>query len=240
MRKWKTLESFAGTEEDGGKDLVAAAKRISDPDLRGHIERHAADEIRHAELFRKRATEFGARLTQHGGQEGVSDKAYDLSRGRKGVELDSHGFFNAGLLDELGEVEYVSMLHVAEQRAAFLFEVHRDLNQDDPETVALFDKILKDEKYHVAYTARFLERWRKEGRGREVKKGLRAAKSSRFIGAWKRLGVRSAGGFSRVVLYVLYWTLLAPFGLLSKRQRLASGWQAPKEAATPTAAAGQY
>ena len=55
VRRFRTLQSFSETEEDGGKDLIAAARRISDPDLRSHIERHAEDEVRHASLFRNRA-----------------------------------------------------------------------------------------------------------------------------------------------------------------------------------------
>ena len=34
VRRYRTLLSFAETEEDGGRDLAAAARRISDPDLR--------------------------------------------------------------------------------------------------------------------------------------------------------------------------------------------------------------
>src|SRR5207249_3459915 len=122
-------------------------------------------------------------------------------------EVDAHGFFRAGLCDELGPVAYVAMLHVAELRAARVFALHLRLNEnnkDDPALCASFEEILRDEKYHVAYTQRFLERWTKEGRGKEVDEGLSAARASRFVSAWKRLGVRSAAGFAHVLLFVLY------------------------------------
>lgn len=224
-RKVLTLESFAETEADGGKDLVAAARKISEPDLREHVLRHAEDEERHARLFRGRAAELRADLAMAPDAE-RSDKAYDLSRGRRG-ELDAHGFFTAGLIDELGEVDYMAMLHVAECRAAELFEVHSALNRDDPETRAIFDEILKDEKYHMSYTKRFLDRWSDEGRAREVRSGLNAARSSRFMGAWKRLGLRSGSGFGKALLFVLYWTLLLPFALVSKVSRSTAGWREP-------------
>jgi len=233
VRRYRTLQSFSETEEDGGKDLMTAAKRVSDPDLRTHLLRHADDERRHAEMFRRRAAEvrdLAADTAAPGGD--VSERAYDLSGARPGLELDAHGFFNAGLCEELGEVAYVAMLHVAEQRAAALFEMHSALNEHDPETKAVFDAILKDEKYHVSYTGVFLDKWRAQGREREVEDGLSAAKSSRFIGAWKRLGVRSAGSFSRAVLFVMYWTVLAPFGLLAGRRKASSDWEAPVEVAT--------
>ena len=88
--------------------------------------------------------------------------------------------------------------------------------------------ILKDEKYHVAYTGRFLDRWRKDGRDREVSEALKSARSSRFLGAWKRLGLRSGAGFSKAVLYVLYWTILAPFGLVARKKDGGAGWQAAR------------
>lgn len=237
VRRYRTLLSFAETEEDGGKDLAAAARRISDPDLRKHILRHAEDERRHAALFRRRAAEFADAAAGGDAGAGASDRAYDLSRKRPGLEVDAHGFFNAGLCDELGEVAYVAMLHVAEQRAAEVFETHLAANADDPDTRAVFEEILRDEKYHVAYTGRFLEKWRAAGRAHEVKAGLRSARSSRLVDAWKRLGVRSGASFSRLVLRALYWTLLAPFGLAARRGETAAGWQPPVRA---TRTSGQY
>lgn len=219
-----TLESFAATEEDGGRDLFAAARVVGDAELRDHLARHAADEVRHARLFRDRAAELPA-FVPDGAR---PDKPYDLSRGRRAGELDAHGFLNAGLFDELGEVEYIAMLHVAERRAAEVFEMHAALTTHDPRTQAIFEEILRDEKYHVAYTGRFLARWRSEGRGNEVDRALKEARRSRWLGSWRRLGVRSASGFARVLMLVFYWTLLVPFGLLTRRQRTTVGWSTPR------------
>ena len=223
-RKLQTLQGFAATEEDGGRDLELAARRSADPEVRGHFQRHAADELRHAALFRQHADTLRARLARAGQGEVDPARMYDLSRGRRGHEIDAHGFFRAGLCDELGEVAYVAMLHVAEQRAARLFTLHGRLNAADPALAATFEEILRDEKYHVAYTERLLERWRAQGRGREVDEGLRSARSSRFLAAWKRLGLRSAGGLVRMLLLLMYWTLLAPFGLAARAARPAPAW----------------
>ncbi len=228
-RSVRTLESFAATEEDGGKDLLAAAHRTSDPDLRQHLERHAQDELRHAEMFRERAGALRAERVQlksvATGDE--LDRPYDLARGRDGQ--DAHGFFTAGLYDELGEVAYVGMLHVAEQRAAEMFAEHLALTEGhDTATAAVFASILKDEKYHVAYTGTFLERWRKEGRSAEVRRALKSARASRSMSAWKALGLRSAGGFGRVCMWLTYWTLFAPFALLGRRRAFTeAAWSEP-------------
>lgn len=236
LRRYRTLVSFSETEEDGGKDLSTAARRVSDPQLRMHLERHAKDEVRHAALFRARAAEVKdlAASGAHGADE--SDRAYDLSRGRPGLELDAHGFFNAGLFDEMGEVAYIAMLHVAECRAAEMFEIQHAAAVGDEETQAVFTEILRDEKYHVSYTGKILDQWRAQGRELEVERALKSARGSRFMSAWKRLGVRSGAGFSQFLLFLTYWTVLLPFGLLTRLTKTKSGWQG--EPASGTRAKG--
>lgn len=231
-RKYRTLISFSETEEDAGKDLVRAGRRIDDPVLRSHVERHAADEMRHAKLFRARAAEVAGEHRLPVAGEDDSRRPFDLARARPGLELDSHGFYAAGLIDELGELEYVAMLHRVEQKAADLFEGFREANSADPATRAVFDEILRDERYHVAYTGRFLERWRAEGRGAEVDAALARIDAHRWLAAWKRIGARSAAGFSHAALHVLYWTAAAPFALAARRA-LPSGWQEPRAERDP-------
>lgn len=227
-RKLKTLESFARTEADGGRDIVAAQRIVRDAELKGHLERHASDELRHAEMFHRRAAELRAQGVAATREES-SDKPYDLSlsRGKLASSTDSHGFVKYALADELGEVGYVAMLHVAEKRAAKLFRDHERYLADDPETRAIFASILKDERYHVAYTGTLLQKWKKEGRGSEVKRALSLARGSRFLGAWKRLGARSAAGLSRMILLAMYFTVLAPFGILARGRRTKKGWEQP-------------
>ncbi len=226
-RKLRTLESFARTEADGGRDIAAAATIVSDADLRQHLLRHAQDEVRHAEMFHRRATELRSTVASNPVVATESERMHDLSRGRPTSEVDSHGFLKFGLIDELGEVAYVAMLHVAEKKAAALFAQFERQTADDPATQALFTAILKDEKYHVAYTGRCLELWRKSGRSAEVEQAMRLAKGSRILATWRRAGMRAAAAFGRVVLRLLYFTLLAPFGWMARRKPLAGGWSVP-------------
>jgi hypothetical protein len=229
LRKVRTLESFGSTEDDGGRDLLAAARRVTDPELLHHIVRHAKEEMLHGELFRARAAELRAESQSAGAvREDFSDMSTSMLRARGDVEVDGHGFYDGGLFDSLGEVAYVAMVHVVEKRALETFELHQRCIADDPATAALFERVAKDEKYHISYTGKILERWRKEGRAREVAAALKEAKRSNFLGAWKRLGLRSGSGFGKVMLFVLYWTLLAPVGLLSRGRKSPSGWQEPR------------
>src|SRR5882762_11215688 len=55
-RRARKLLNLAETEADGGRDLVRAAELTQDPTLRRLYMVHAADEQRHAALFRKRGT----------------------------------------------------------------------------------------------------------------------------------------------------------------------------------------
>ena len=242
VRRVRTLESFGATEDDGGRDLLAAAKRATDPELLEHIVRHAEEELLHGELFRRRAAELRAESQNTGSlREDFSDKNMSILRARGEVELDGHGFYDGSMMDTLGEVAYVATVHVIEKRAAETFAIHMKLVEDDPKTHALFVRAFNDEKYHVSYTGRILDRWRNEGREREVDAALREAKRSRFMGAWKRLGVRSGSGFGKVTLFVAYWTMFLPFALLGRGRKQPAGWCEPRPSQGESAGvASQY
>ncbi|MFT7485565.1 MAG: rubrerythrin [Candidatus Paceibacteria bacterium] len=227
VRRVRTLESFGMTEDDGGRDLLAAAKRVSDPELLHHIERHAKEEMMHGELFRRRAAELRAESQANGSiREDYSDKSSDMLRARD-VEVDGHGFYDGSMLDSMGEVAYVAMVHVVEKRAANTFELHMKCIGDDEKTRLLFERVAKDEKYHISYTGKILDKWRKEGRDREVQDAIKEAERSTFLGSWKRLGLRSGAGFGKVLLYVCYWTMIAPVGLLVRGRKGPAGLQDP-------------
>jgi hypothetical protein len=226
VRKLRTLESFARTEEDAGLDIARAARGVRDPALVAHLERHARDELKHAALFRGRALELRAQGVDAPRDE-QADKAYDLALARGRDALNAHGFLESSACDEQGEIAYVAFLHIAEKRADELFRRHaRQLGRDEA-TRAIFAEIQRDESYHVAYTGTLLERWKRAGRGAEVKRALSAARGSEFLGAWKRFGVRSATGLARLMLLVSYCTWVVPFGLLARRSRPRAGWRAP-------------
>jgi len=243
LRACRTLLSFAETEEDGGRDLVRAARRVADGELRSHLVRHAGDERRHAELLRRRAQQLALVHALPAASVAPFEGRFDFAgvlQSTGGRELDAHGFYSAGLIDDLGELEYVAMLQVAESRAAALFTRCRDASAHDPETRALFDEILRDEAFHVSYTRLFLERWREQGRGFEVDRALREARRGRRLHAWRRLSARAAAGLSRVALLLLYWTLLAPVACVARAQSLPAGWQARPPESDPPDPLGQH
>lgn len=223
-----TLESFARTETDGAADIARAASRTVDPWLRDHLERHAEDERRHGDMFRELArTRRAARPRTPAAGVAIP---FDLTRGRPDGEdsVNAHGFLETDRYDDFQDVPFVAMLHVAEKKAASLFEVQHELTGHLPDVQAAFRTILKDEQYHVSYTRSALERFREQGRGREVSRALKAASEARLLGSWKRLGARATGNLGRLLLFVAYFTVCAPFALASRRQTDDGGFRDPR------------
>jgi rubrerythrin len=226
QRTVQTLLGFARTEAGGAVDIARAAAATTTPELRRHLLRHAADEARHAEMFRRRAREvFGSSnlpLPESGGID-LAPAASATERGR--LSLTDHGFLPSDCFAELGEVRYVAMLHLAELEAAEDFRIHRRLTQrSDPETSAVFADILHDERYHVAYTRAQLRSWEKQGRGREVRRARRAMRWVRLRIRWTQLGQRVGDVLGYAMLGGVYLTLFAPFGLLATLLPRRLGW----------------
>src|SRR5260370_33541006 len=65
-RRGRKLLSFSETEAEGGRDISRAAELTRDPALRRLYLRHAEDEARHAELFRRRGRALLAGLPRRG------------------------------------------------------------------------------------------------------------------------------------------------------------------------------
>ena len=182
-------------------------------------------------MFRERAAEMAKEQGRPlGAKSEEMGRAYDLSGKRSHAEVDAHGFYSAGILDELGEVPYLAMLHLAEKRAAKTFESHLAAARSagDTRTSEIFASILRDEHYHVAWTGKVLETWGGQGRGAEVDRARRQVRRGRFMESWRSLGLRSAGTVSHLFLALAFWTILAPFGLIARRMRPTSpGWREP-------------
>jgi len=200
-RRVRKLLAFAEVEGDGGRDILRAAEVTSDPLLRRLYLEHAIDELRHADLFRRR----GAALLQ-------------LRSTR------SAGLFNASPLpgghglDDLsieGEPDHrlLAFLHVAEKAAAGRFAIYRDVVDDDPSTRAIFEEILRDEVFHMNYTYTQLTRVLPRSYRRQVWR----ARASRLWKRYLRVAAAVAGVLGTAILALMYFVLLPPFAWLAKR-----------------------
>src|SRR6185295_20271309 len=170
------------------------------------------DELHHADLFRQRSAA--------------------LLRTRS---ARSSGLFNASPLpgghglDDLaieGEPDYrlLAFLHVAEKAAAGRFAIYRDVVGDDPLTRAIFDRILRDEVFHMNYSYTQLARISPASYRRHIWR----ARASRLWKRYLRFAAVLACVFGSVMLTLQYFLLVPLFAWLAKRaeKREPAGWVA--------------
>src|SRR5262244_2378278 len=209
-RRVRKLLAFAEVETDGGRDILRAAELTPDPLLRRLYLEHAIDELHHGHLFRERGA---ALLRQRAGR--------SMSRFNGNPLPGGHG------LDDLrieGEPDHrlLAFLHVAEKAAAGRFAIYRELVDDDPQTRAIFEEILRDEVFHMNYTYTQLTRVSPHSPRRQVWR----ARVSRLWKRYVRVAASLAGVMSSGVLLLQYFILLPPFAWFAKRaeRREAPGW----------------
>lgn len=213
-RRARKLLRFAEVEADGGRDLVRAAELTNDPLLRKLYLAHARDESRHAGLFRSRGIEL---LHDRPAETRASAiQAEWLAPGERGLD-DLH-------VDREGDGALLAFLHLSEKAAARSFGNYRNALPDDPTTRQVFEKVLRDEEFHMNYTRAQLSRI-------EPKRQRMLIWRARFSRLWKgylRLATALAGMISGVVLTLFYFIVLPPFAFLAKRatRREEDGWTA--------------
>src|SRR5579862_4837298 len=188
-RRVRKLLAFAEVEGDGGRDILRAAEITPDPLLRRLYLEHAIDELRHADLFRRRGT---ALLRTRSVRDSSLFDATPLPGG--------HG------LDDLsidGEPDYrlLAFLHVAEKAAAERFTIYRELVDDDPTTRAIFEEILRDEVFHMNYTYTQLVRISPRSYRRHVWR----ARASRLWKRYVRVAAAVAGLMGAATLTIMYF-----------------------------------
>jgi rubrerythrin len=212
-RRARKLLRFAETEASGGRDLARAAELTKDALLRRLYLKHALDEQRHAEMFKRRGSILSASLSPAKG----ATEANWLAPGERGLDELA--------VDEENDESLLAFLHVSERSALARFGVYESVLTSDPETREVFAEILHDEAFHMNYTHSQLKRVCPK------KYGLRLflARASRLWKAYLRVALAVAGLISGFVLLVQYFVVLPLFALLVKRaqSREPVGWALP-------------
>src|SRR5580765_5817950 len=224
-RRVRKLLAFAEVEGDGGRDILRAAEVTPDPLLRRLYLEHAIDELRHADLFRER----GAALLK-------------VRSTRSRVRFNGNPLPGGHGLDDLridGEPDHrlLAFLHVAQKAAAGRFAIYREMVDDDPQTRAIFEQILRDEVFHMNYTYTQLTRVAPQAYRRHVWH----ARAKRLWNRYLRVAAGIAGVFGNVALTIMYFVVLPPFAWLAKRAARgeAAGW-APSRPARDASPGSQY
>jgi len=210
-RRVRKLLAFAEVETDGGRDILRAAEVTPDPLLRRLYLAHAIDELHHGDLFRQRgAALLRTRSTRVNGR--FNGSPLPGGHGLDDLQID-------------GEPDHrlLAFLHVAEKAAAGRFAIYRQLVDDDPETRAIFEQILRDEVFHMNYTYTQLARVSPQSYRQQVWR----ARASRLWKRYLRVAVTVADLVGTLSLTIMYFALVPPFAWLAKRaeQREPPGWK---------------
>lgn len=210
-RRARKLIQFARVEADGGRDLVRAAELTGDPHLRRCFFAHARDEARHAEMFRARGLELWTSLAENGAARASTDWIPPGERGLDDLRVEDE---NDGAL--------LAFIHLSESAAARDFALYSKVLGRDPPTRALFDRILRDEEFHMRYSLAQLDRVAPGRRRLHLWK----ARLRRLWKGYLRLATALANMMAAVILTLQYFILLPPFALLARRaaRRERSGW----------------
>ncbi len=224
-RRILKMYEFSYTEEDSFRDMAQAADRTSDDAMRPKYMLHALDEARHADLFRERAGALIRKLDAAGVSIAPIRRAMEKKRSGA-IRLHEENHRNT-LFETLGELEFLAFVYIAERRGAQQFRVYRDLLSDDPETEAMFARIMRDEKFHMSYSKAALDKLAKAGRAGAVRWAMVRVKARRYWQAWLRFSHRVATFMNGLMFTLLYFLLVAPTHLLSSSKDEAKGWRVP-------------
>lgn len=212
-RRARKLLRFAETEADGGRDLARAAELTKDALLRRLYLKHALDEQRHADLFRKRGSLLSSALSPTKG----TSVANWVTPGERGLDDLA--------VDQESDESLLAFLHLSERSALARFAVYERVLTSDPETRRIFTEILHDEAFHMNYTHSQLKRVCPK------KYGLRLflARASRLWKGYLRVALAAAGLIGGLVLLAQYFVVLPLFAVLVKRaqRREPAGWALP-------------
>ena len=211
-RRGLRLLRFAEVEADGGRDLVRASELTTDARLRRLYLRHASDERRHADIFRQRGMELLHAYPP--GDLSLPENDW-LAPGERGLDDVNVESGRDGPL--------LAFLHLSEAQAARDFTIYADAVGGDGRTRAVFERILRDEEFHMNYTRSELARVSPQQQGWLLWK----ARLSRLWKAYLRFAVGLAGLIGTVILSLQYFLLLPLFAWISKRaaKREPEGWR---------------
>ncbi len=218
-RRVRKLLAFADVETGGGRDIVRAAEVTPDPLLRRLYLEHAIDELHHGVLFRQR----GAALFRAQRADPGTRSASPLPGG--------HGLEDLAITNEADD-RLLAFLHIAEKAAAGRFTIYREIVDDDPETRAIFEQILRDEVFHMNYTYTQLARVSPQTYRRQIW----MARGSRLWKRYLRLAASLATAIGSVLLIVQYFVIVPLFALLARRaaRREPAGWAPVRHPTSPT------
>jgi bacterioferritin (cytochrome b1) len=197
------MADFSHTEAGSSLDMLAAAELTSRPDLRRKFFRHCLDEYRHARLFAQRALALAGRRGR--AHAVLEDANYIPAHGIRG---------GRSLYETLGELQFLGFVWLHELRGARQFDVYTKLMADDPLSARMFESIAHDERFHIQYSRKELDKLRASGLGLQVAWAILRVRTRRLTDAWLRFGHGFGHFMASGWLALIYLVVLAPFAAL--------------------------
>ena len=214
------MAGFSHTEEGSAYDMLAAVEETPRREMRAKYFRHALDELKHARLFRQRASALSSGRKSRA-QAMLEDSSF----------IRSHGINDAdSLFTKLGELEFLAFVWIAEKRGAQQFDVYADLMKGDKNSREMFAEIADDERFHIAYSRAELDRYQSGGLSQEVEEAVSRVRRRRFLEAWLRFSVVLGDFMSKLWLGLLYILVIGPSSVMAKiTESHTKGFVAPEE-----------
>ncbi len=220
----RKLRGFAATELASAHDMLRAAEQESDAKLRRLFFRHALDEFRHADAFAAAA-------------DAIEQEADATHADRDRLPLTAP---RDHLYDDMGRTRFLAFVHLAEKdgqahfAALHRFFAARNRDSVDRRLCALFSRVEKDERFHVAYSKRALttgahavapSRWRAL---------VLSIVFARGKVQWHQAGAQVGTLLSGALMLSLFVVVLPVFALLHRwMERTPGGWVLPDPPASP-------
>jgi rubrerythrin len=166
------LAQAADSEHSGESAIFQQLlQRVDDPELQRVITRHRDDELRHERMFRARLAAQNARW----------ELPAELQLVQR-IDREAGGVIDRPIRTDRDVLEAYSFLQALEERAVFSFGLFiAAMRGPDPESAAVFEQILEDEKRHLKYCVAVAKRYAvSEAERLETLERMRAAEARAF------------------------------------------------------------
>lgn len=168
-------------DSDEGVVFDGLLSKVDDPELAKMVRIHAADEKRHAELFREALARNGFDPWP------VADGLSLIER----LDAALGGFFDGFLEREHPVMDAYLLLQVIEERAVTQFSMMRPaFAKYDPQTAELLDQIARDEERHLKYCVAIARRYAPDAETAAARLAEFRAVESKVFGEMSRANMR--------------------------------------------------
>ena len=101
-----------------------------------------------------------------------------------------------------------------QQQGARQFDLYHRLLKDDPDTCTMFEEIAKDERFHIAYSKKELDRYASKGRSGEARWAVTKVWGRRIFQAWMRFAHILGNCWAWILLSLFFLVVITPLGLI--------------------------